>query len=76
MQEQIVGQLVQQLQERVGLDQEKATQVATVVFEFLQQHSGEILKMVTEGGGTKALRFTSNRIFALVRQAASTESRP
>ena len=28
MQEQIVGQLVQQLQERAGLDQEKATQVA------------------------------------------------
>ena len=51
MQEQIVGQLVQVLQERVGLDQEKATQAATVVLEFLQQHSGEILKMVTEGGG-------------------------
>jgi hypothetical protein len=51
MQEQIVGQLVQQLQERAGLDQEKATQVAGVVFEFLQQHSGEILKMVAAGGG-------------------------
>jgi hypothetical protein len=51
MQEQIVGQLVQVLQERAGLDQEKATQVASVVLEFLQQHSGEILKTVTEGGG-------------------------
>lgn len=51
MQEQIIGQLVQVLQERVGLDQEKATQAATVVFEFLQQHSGEVLKAVTEGGG-------------------------
>ena len=31
MQEQIVAQLVQVLQERVGLDQEKATQAANVV---------------------------------------------
>jgi hypothetical protein len=39
------------LQARAGLDQEKATQVAHVVLEFVQQHSGDIVKMVTEGGG-------------------------
>ncbi len=50
MQEQILGQLVQVLQEKTGLDQEKATQVANVVIEFAQQHSDELIKMVTEGG--------------------------
>ena len=50
MQEQILGQLVQVLQEKAGLDQEKATQVANVVIEFAQQHSDELIKMVTEGG--------------------------
>ena len=49
MNEQIMGQLVQVLQDRAGLDQAKATQVATVVTEFMQQHSGELMKMVTEG---------------------------
>ena len=63
MQEQIVGQLVQVLQERAGLDQEKATQVASVVLEFLQQHSGEILKMATEGGGAGDLMGQVGKLF-------------
>ncbi len=63
MQEQIVGQLVQQLQERAGLDQEKATQVANVVLEFLQQHSGDILKMVTEGGAGGDLMGQVGKLF-------------
>ena len=50
MQEQVLGQLVQVLHEKAGLDQEKATQVANVVIEFAQQHSDELIKMVTEGG--------------------------
>jgi len=51
MQEQIFGQLVQVLQDKAGLDQEKATQVANVVADFAQQHAGDLVKMVTEGGG-------------------------
>lgn len=50
MQEQLTAQLVQQLQERAGLDAEKATQVVNVVIEFAQQNSGELIKMATEGG--------------------------
>ena len=50
MQEQIFNQLVAILQERAGLDQEKATQVANVVAEFAQQHAGELVKLATEGG--------------------------
>lgn len=49
MQEQIFNQLVAILQEKAGLDQEKATQVANVVGEFAQQHAGELVKMATEG---------------------------
>ena len=49
MQEQLLGQLVQMLQDRAGLDPAKATQVANVVIEFAQQHSGELIKMATEG---------------------------
>jgi hypothetical protein len=63
MQEQIVGQLVQQLQERAGLDQEKATQVAHVVLEFVQQHSGDIMKMVAEGGGGGDLMGQVGKLF-------------
>ncbi len=55
MQEQIVGQLVQVLQEKAGLDQEKAAQVANVVIEFAQQHSGELIKLATEGGASDML---------------------
>ena len=50
MQEQIFNQLVAVLQERAGLDQEKATQVANVVAEFAQQHAGDLVKVATEGG--------------------------
>ena len=51
MQEQIVGQLVQVLQERAGLDAEKAQQVAQVVIDFAQQHAGELLQLgMAEGG--------------------------
>ena len=50
MQEQLKNQLIQQLQQRVGLDQEKATQAANVVAEFVQQHAGEMVQMATEGG--------------------------
>lgn len=49
MQEQILNQLIQVLQDKAGLDQEKASQVATVVAEFAQQHAGELVKMATEG---------------------------
>ncbi len=51
MREQVLGQLVQVLQERTGLDAAKAEQVAQVVADFAQQHAGELLKMATGGGG-------------------------
>ncbi|HEY8597749.1 MAG TPA: hypothetical protein VIL85_04920 [Thermomicrobiales bacterium] len=51
MQEQVLGQLVQTLQDRAGLDAEKAQQVAQVVADFAQQHAGELMGMVTGGGG-------------------------
>jgi len=51
MQEQLLGQLVQALQDRAGLDPEKAQQVAQVVTDFAQQHAGELMGMVTGGGG-------------------------
>ena len=50
MQEQMLGQLVQTLQERAGLDAEKAQQVAQIVTDFAQQHAGELMGMVTGGG--------------------------
>ena len=50
MQEQLSNQLTQVLQEKAGLDAEKAAQVVNVVIEFAQQHSGELIKMATEGG--------------------------
>lgn len=52
MQEKILGQLVQVLQDRAGLDAEKAQQVAQVVADFAQQHAGELMGMVTGGGGS------------------------
>ena len=51
MQEQILGQLAQQLQERVGLDAEKAQQAAQVVMEFAQQHAGELAQLLMSQGG-------------------------
>lgn len=51
MQEQLLGQLVQVLQERANLDPEKASQVAQVVMEFAQQHLPELAQMVTGGEG-------------------------
>lgn len=45
MQEQLVNQLAQLLQERAGLDAEKAQQVTQVVIEFAQQHAGELIQM-------------------------------
>jgi hypothetical protein len=51
MQEQILGQLAQQLQERVGLDAEKAQQAAQVVMEFAQQHAGELAQLMMSQGG-------------------------
>ena len=63
MQEQLLGQLVQMLQERAGLDPEKATQVANVVIEFAQQHSGELLKMATEGGNAGDLLGQVGKLF-------------
>ncbi|CAA9583022.1 MAG: hypothetical protein AVDCRST_MAG18-3427 [uncultured Thermomicrobiales bacterium] len=50
MQEQLWGQLVQTLQDRAGLDPEKAQQVAQVVADFAQQHAGDLLGMATGGG--------------------------
>ena len=50
MQEQLLGQLVQLLQDRAGLDPEKAQQVAQVVTDFAQQHAGELIGMATGGG--------------------------
>lgn len=50
MQEQILSQLKQVLQDRAGLDPEKAQQVAQVVADFAQQHAGELMGMVTGGG--------------------------
>ena len=50
MQEQIWGQLVQVLQDKAGLDAEKAQQVAQVVADFAQEHAGDLIKMGTEGG--------------------------
>ena len=53
MQEQLVGQLVQSLQERANLDPGKAQEVAQVVLDFAQQHLPELAQLVTggEGGG-------------------------
>lgn len=50
MKEQLLGQLVQALQDRAGLDPEKAQQVAQVVTDFAQQHAGELIAMATGGG--------------------------
>ena len=50
MQEQIWGQLVQVLQDKAGLDAEKAQQVAQVVSDFAQEHAGDLVKMASEGG--------------------------
>ena len=50
MQEQMLNQLVQALQDRAGLDPEKAQQVAQVVTDFAQQHAGELIGMATGGG--------------------------
>lgn len=59
MQEQIMAQLVQLLQDRVGLDAEKAQQVTQVVAEFAQQHAGELVQLAAsqagEGGIQNAL---------------------
>ncbi len=63
MQEQILSQLTQVLQERAGLDQEKATQVANVVAEFAQQHAGELIKMATEGGNAGDLLGQVGKLF-------------
>ena len=38
--------------------------------------SSRTMDEVTEGGGTKAPRLTSNRILAVQRHCASTDSRP
>ena len=38
--------------------------------------SSRTMAEVTDGGGTKALRLTSNRILAVQRHCASTDSRP
>lgn len=47
-----MNQLVQVLQERAGLDQQKAQQVAQVVSDFAQQHADELgqLAMQQMGG--------------------------
>lgn len=50
MQEQLFGQLVQVLQERAGLDPEKATQIANVVAEFARQHLPELAQLATSQG--------------------------
>jgi hypothetical protein len=63
MQEQLMGQLVQVLQDRVGLDAEKAQQAAQVVAEFAQQHAGELVQLATgggEGGGLQGLLGNEN----------------
>ncbi len=51
MQEQLVSQLTQTLQERAGLDAEKAQQVTQVVIDFAQQHAGELVQMATSEQG-------------------------
>ena len=51
MQEQLVGQLVQTLQERANLDPGKAQEVAQVVLDFAQQHLPELAQMVMGSGG-------------------------
>lgn len=51
MQEQLAAQLVQVLQERVGLDAEKATQVAQVVADFAHEHLPQLLQLATGGEG-------------------------
>jgi hypothetical protein len=63
MQEQLLNQLIQALQQRVGLDQEKATQAANVVAEFAQQHAGELIKMATEGGGAGDIMGQVGKLF-------------
>ena len=63
MQEQIIGQLIQALQERAGLDPEKAAQVANVVAEFAQQHAGELIKLATEGGNANDLLGQVGKLF-------------
>ena len=50
-QQEIYDQLVRVLQERAGLDPQKATQVADLVGEFAQQHLSEILAAFVPGGG-------------------------
>jgi hypothetical protein len=51
VQEQIWNQLVQVLQERAGLDQQKAQQVAQVVADFAQQHAGELGRLAMQQMG-------------------------
>lgn len=51
MQEQLWNQLVQTLQEKANLSPEQAQQVAQVVSDFAQQHSGDLIQMATEGSG-------------------------
>ncbi len=50
MQEQLFGQLVQTLEERAGLDAEKATEVANIVAEFAQQHLPDLIKVASSEG--------------------------
>jgi hypothetical protein len=54
-QQRIYDQLVQTLQERAGLDAQKAGQVADIVGEFAQQNLSDILRAFVPGGAGKLL---------------------
>ena len=63
MQEQVLNQLLQVVQQRVGLDQEKATQAANAAAEFARQHAVELIKMATEGGGAGDIMGQAGKLF-------------
>lgn len=39
--------IIQQLQERIGLSEEQATQAAAVVMELIEKHGGDLLGNVS-----------------------------
>ncbi len=40
--------IIEQLQKRVGLSEEQATQAAKVVMELIEKHGGDIQKVATD----------------------------
>ncbi len=44
-------ELAKVLEQRVGIDQQKATQAAEVALEFIKDHAPEPVRQYLEGGG-------------------------